>query len=484
MSKETIRSVRKRIANGEFRLRNLVAEHLSTIEKRNSDINAVTHLDYESAYERADHIEAKIKEGKAGPLAGAIIGIKEAICEAGKPATCASNMLRNFKSVYNATVIDRMYNDDALFLARHNMDEFAMGSTNEYSVHGTARNPHNTDYVTGGSSGGSAAAVAAHFVQASLGSDTGGSIRQPAAYCGVVGLKPSYGRVSRYGLIAYASSFDSIGPLTNSVEDAALILGSIAGHDKNDMTSVANPVADYINAVDNPNKNIRIGIPEEYFGEGLDAEIHQKIMSLICKLEVDGATLVPIKLPHSEYAISTYYILATAEASSNLARYDGVRYGHRASIDQIKELESEDTALNKMYKISRTEGFGMEVKRRIMLGTYVLSSGYYDAYYAKAQKVRRLIQQDFLQAFEQVDIIVSPTTPTTAFPIGSKLDNPVQMYLNDIYTISANLAGIGGINVPIGFHSNGLPMGLQFMASAFKEERLIASARLIERLQS
>ena len=484
MSKQTIRSVQKRIANGELRLRDLVAEHLSTIEKNNTEINAVTHLDIEGALERADRIEAKIKDGTAGPLAGAVVGIKEAICEAGKPATCASNMLRDFKSVYNATVIDRMHKDDALFLARLNMDEFAMGSTNEYSIHGPARNPHNTDYVTGGSSGGSAAAVAAHFVQASLGSDTGGSIRQPAAYCGVVGLKPSYGRVSRYGLIAYASSFDSIGPLTNSVEDAALLLGSIAGHDKNDMTSVAAPVSDYMDAVDKPTQNLRIGIPEEYFGEGLDTEIHQEIMKMMSQLEAEGSTLVPIKLPHSEYAISTYYILATAEASSNLARYDGVRYGHRASVEEIKKLESEDTALNKMYKLSRTEGFGMEVKRRIMLGTYVLSSGYYDAYYAKAQKVRRLIQQDFLEAFEQVHVIVSPTAPTTAFPVGSKLDDPVQMYLNDIYTISANLAGIGGINVPIGFHSNCLPMGIQFMAPACKEERLIASARLIERLQA
>lgn len=484
MSKPTIRSIQKGIANGDIRLRDLVAEHISTIEKNNANINAVTHLEQDIAYMNADRIEAKIKEGTAGPLAGAVIGIKEAICEADKPATCASNMLRNFKSVYNATVIERMHKDDALFLARLNMDEFAMGSTNEYSIHGTARNPHNIDFVTGGSSGGSAAAVAAQFVQASLGSDTGGSIRQPAAYCGVVGLKPSYGRVSRYGLIAYASSFDSIGPLSNTVEDAALLLGSIAGHDNNDMTSVSAPVGNYMSAVDNPSKNLRIGIPEEYFGEGLDAEIHQEIMSLMGRLEADGATLVPIHLPHNEYAISTYYILATAEASSNLARYDGVRYGHRASVDQIKELDSDDSALNKMYKLSRTEGFGLEVKRRIMLGTYVLSSGYYDAYYAKAQKVRRLIQQDFLKAFEQVDVIVSPTAPTTAFHIGSKLDDPVQMYLNDIYTISANLAGIGGINVPIGFHSNGLPMGLQFMAPAFKEERLIASARLVERLQA
>ena len=484
MSYPTIRTVQQQIVDGELRLTDIVQEHFSIIRERNPEINAVTYTNETESLQQAEIIEQKIKAGTAGPLAGLVMGIKDAICEEGKPATCASGMLENFKSVYNATVIDRLGADDALLIARLNMDEFAMGSTNEYSIYGSARNPHNTDYVTGGSSGGSAAAVASGMVHASLGSDTGGSIRQPAAYCGVVGLKPSYGRVSRYGLIAYASSFDSIGPLTHHVEDAARILQSIAGRDPHDMTSSAEGVDDYVRKVDNPNKSLRIGVPSEYFGEGLDQEIHESIKQTLSKLEEQGASLVPIHLPHSEYAISTYYILATAEASSNLARYDGVRYGHRASLEDIQALSSDDSGLNKMYKMSRTQGFGLEVKRRIMLGTYVLSSGYYDAYYAKAQKVRRLIQQDFMDAFEHVDVIVSPTAPTTAFKIGSKLDDPIQMYLNDIYTISANLAGICGINVPLGRHSNGLPIGIQFMASAQNEATLLQAARLVEILQN
>ena len=483
MSYPTIRTIQQQIVDGELRLTDLVQEHFSIIRERNPEINAVTYTNETESLQQAEIIEQKIKAGTAGPLAGLVMGIKDAICEEGKPATCASGMLENFKSVYNATVIDRLGADDALLIARLNMDEFAMGSTNEYSIYGPARNPHNKDYVTGGSSGGSAAAVASGMVHASLGSDTGGSIRQPAAYCGVVGLKPSYGRVSRYGLIAYASSFDSIGPLTHHVEDAARILQSIAGRDPHDMTSSAAGVDDYVRKVDNPNKSLRIGVPSEYFGEGLDQEIHESIKQTLSKLEEQGASLVPIHLPHSEYAISTYYILATAEASSNLARYDGVRYGHRASLEDIQALSSDDSGLNKMYKMSRTQGFGLEVKRRIMLGTYVLSSGYYDAYYAKAQKVRRLIQQDFMDAFEHVDVIVSPTAPTTAFKIGSKLNDPIQMYLNDIYTISANLAGIGGINVPLGRHSNGLPIGIQFMASAQNEATLLQAARLVEILQ-
>jgi aspartyl-tRNA(Asn)/glutamyl-tRNA(Gln) amidotransferase subunit A len=363
--------------------------------------------------------------------------------------------------------------------------------------------------VPGGSSGGSAAAVAAEFCTASLGSDTGGSIRQPASYCGVVGLKPTYGRVSRHGLVAFASSFDCIGPLTNSVEDAALILETIAGFDPNDNTSSSRTVPSYQNFVKDPEPNIKIGVPEEYFGEGLDDEIRDGIQSKLSELEEAGAELVPIHLPHMKYGIATYYILATAEASSNLARYDGIRYGHRADIKEVEEelkeeratlekkiktakgeeqeelaadLESLDSSLVRLYKKSRTEGFGPEVKRRIMLGTYVLSAGYYDAYYAKAQKVRRLIKQDFTEAFENVDVIVSPTAPTTAFDIGEKIDDPVQMYLNDMYTISANLAGICGINVPAGTHSNGLPYGIQFMADTFEEGKLFNAARLVEQL--
>ena len=332
--------------------------------------------------------------------------------------------------------------------------------------------------VPGGSSGGSAAAVAAGFCDASLGSDTGGSIRQPAGLCGVVGLKPSYGRVSRYGLVAYASSFDSVGPITHSVRDAARVLGVIAGRDPHDMTSSDKPVPDYAACADEPVAGLRIGVPEEYFGEGLDPEIRERVMATVASLESQGAVVVSIQLPHSAYSIATYYVLATAEASSNLARFDGIRYGHRAT-----SIETDEKALTSLYKQSRSEGFGTEVKRRIMLGTYVLSSGYYDAYFGKAQRIRRLIQQDFKDAFSKVDVIVSPTSPTTAFRIGENVDDPVKMYLNDIYTTSANLAGICGISVPVGNHSDGLPIGLQFMADAFREDLLIRAGAAVERIR-
>jgi len=382
-----------------------------------------------------------------------------------------------------------------------------MASANEYTNFVPVKNPHNTDKVPGGSSGGSAAAVAADMAMATLGSDTGGSIRQPASYCGVVGLKPTYGRVSRYGLVAFASSFDCIGPLAHSVEDTARILDVIAGFDEQDNTSSQTETGNYLEAALTPDKNIKIGVPEEFFGEGLDPEIKEGIDNLLEKLEADGAELVPVNLPHTKYGIAAYYILATAEASSNLARYDGIRYGHRASkeavLDELKKEEAAlkeqfemangdekiaiqqklakmDSALIRLYKKSRTEGFGQEVKRRIMLGTYVLSSGYYDAYYGKAQRVRRLIQDDYKKAFEKVDVIVSPTAPTTAFDIGDKLDDPVQMYLNDVYTITANLAGVCGISVPAGTHSDGMPYGIQFMADSFQEEKVINAGRLAE----
>lgn len=385
-----------------------------------------------------------------------------------------------------------------------------MGSTNEYSRYGAAKNPHDTSKVTGGSSGGSAAAVAANMANTTLGSDTGGSIRQPASYCGVVGIKPTYGRVSRYGLVAFASSFDSIGPLAHSVEDAAAVLQTIAGFDERDNTSAQLDVPDYIAAAQNPTKNIKIGVPEEFFGEGLDEGVKAIVEANIKKLEENGAEIVPIHLPHTKYGLATYYILATAEASSNLARFDGIRYGHRADknevLDELKaeeaeikarlkaasdnekpliesELEKLDSALTRLYKKSRTEGFGPEVKRRIMLGTYVLSAGYYDAYYGKAQRVRRLIQNDFKEAFEQVDVIACPTAPTTAFDIGSEIDDPLQMYLNDAYTISANLAGICGISVPAGTHENGLPVGIQFLGDVFQEEKIINAGRLVEMLR-
>ncbi len=509
MTINTIAEARRKVLAGEVTLRELVEAYKKQIEARNEEVNAYVYLDFESAFQQADEIQKKVKNGTTGSLLGAVMGIKDVICERGKPTTCASNILDGFESVYNATVIDRLEAEDAIFIGRLNMDEFAMGSTNEYSRYGAAKNPHDTTKVTGGSSGGSAAAIAAGMANATLGSDTGGSIRQPASYCGVVGLKPTYGRVSRYGLVAYASSFDSIGPFGNSVEDVATVLQTISGFDENDNTSSSVEKDDYVSTVHNPNKKIKIGVPEALFGEGLDPEINKGIKDTLSKLEADGAELVPIELPNSKYGIATYYILATAEASSNLARFDGIRYGHRADKDkmldelkaeeealktEIKNAEGEelaalelklnklDSPLTRLYKKSRTEGFGVEVKRRIMLGTYVLSAGYYDAYYGKAQRVRRLIKEDYTKAFEKVDVIVTPTAPTTAFDIGSELNDPIQMYLNDVYTISANLAGICGISIPAGTHSNGLPYGIQFMGDTFQECKILNAARLVELL--
>ena len=468
-------------------------------------------MDYDesSVQKNAADIQQKIDNGSAGKLAGAIIGIKDVISEKGKKLTCASRMLSGFESVYDATVIQKLRKEDALFIGRTNMDEFAMGSSTENSYHGPAKNPVNTDHVPGGSSGGSAAAVAAGMCDVALGSDTGGSIRQPASYCGVVGLKPTYSRVSRHGLVAFASSFDCIGPFSNNVLDAALILQHTAGKDPMDNSSADVPVDDYLAAVKEPSGPLRIGVPEEYFGDGLDDEVRSVIQDQIKDLEKDGAELVPIHLPHMKYGIATYYILATAEASSNLARYDGIRYGHRADFNEVEEelgkeisaieqdirnavgagkeeaverLGKVDSPLIRLYKKSRTEGFGTEVKRRILLGTYVLSAGYYDAYYAKAQKVRRLIKQDFDEAFSKADVIVSPTAPTTAFKLGENLNDPIQMYLNDMYTISANLAGICGISVPAGTHSNGLPIGIQFMGNTFREADILKAAKRVESL--
>jgi aspartyl-tRNA(Asn)/glutamyl-tRNA(Gln) amidotransferase subunit A len=508
---QSIRQAQQALENNEITLQELVLHYLKQIEQQNETINAVISFDKEAALQQAETIQGKIQRGEAGKLAGAVIGVKDLICEKGRQVTCASNMLANFNSVYDATVVQRLKKEDALLLGRLNMDEFAMGSSNENSAFGNVHNPHDTDKVPGGSSGGSAAAVAANFCVSALGSDTGGSVRQPASYCGVVGLKPTYGRVSRHGLVAFASSFDCIGPLSRSVYDAAALLEIIAGEDPNDQTSSGRPVPSYRQALENPNRTIRIGVPEEYFSEGLDDEIAQGIRDKLHALEEGGAELLPIHLPHTKYCIAAYYVLATAEASSNLARYDGIRYGHRADMEQIEkdlalekeayeeqmqrvppedevkallseEIEDNDSPLARLYKESRSQGFGEEVKRRIMLGTYVLSAGYYDAYYGKAQRVRRLIKQDFTDAFEDVDVIASPTTPTTAFDIGANTDDPLQMYLNDIYTTSANLAGICAISVPAGTHSNGLPYGIQFMGEPFAEEKIFNAGRLIERL--
>jgi aspartyl-tRNA(Asn)/glutamyl-tRNA(Gln) amidotransferase subunit A len=502
--------IRQQLERGEFSMVDLVEAYITQIEATNKEINAVVFFDKEDALKQAKRIQEKITNGTAGPLAGAVVGIKDLICQEGVQATCASKILENFKSTYDATVIAKLKEADALLLGRLNMDEFAMGSSTEYSIFGATKNPVDTTRVSGGSSGGSAAAVAANYCTMSLGSDTGGSIRQPASYCGVVGLKPSYGRVSRYGLIAYASSFDCIGPFSRNVADSARMLSVLAGKDEHDMTTSSVDVDDYMSSLKKDIKGLKIGIYDGFFSEGLDPEIAKSVKEMIAKLEAKGAEIVPVQLDSIKYGISVYYILATAEASSNLARFDGIRYGHRADIKQIKiDLSAEkerveatikseisdpieqkqaiadahkklDNNLNRLYKQSRTEGFGDEVKRRIMLGTYVLSSGYYDAYYAKAQKIRRLIKEEFERAYSEVDVIASPTAPTTAFKLGDNHDDPIQMYLNDIYTITANLTGNCGISVPCGNHSNGMPIGIQFTANAYNESALFRAAQAVE----
>ena len=505
---KTVLSVQEQIKSGKLNLRDISETFISAINDKNPDVNAFVHFDEEKVRQQASAIQKKIEDGTAGKLAGAVVGIKDVICEKGKKVTCASHILHNFESVYDATVITKLKQEDALLIGRTNMDEFAMGSSTENSIYGASKNPVNTEHVTGGSSGGSAAAVAADMCDVTLGSDTGGSIRQPASYCGVVGLKPTYSRVSRYGLVAYASSFDCIGPFSKNVTDAALMLQAIAGPDEMDNSCADVKVDDYLGAITGPSDKLKVGVPKEYFGEGLDDEIRTMIENRLSDLEKENVELVPVTLPHMKYGIATYYILATAEASSNLARYDGVRYGHRADFSKIEEelgaeraaiqkelkgaatvdleeaFNSIDSPLIRLYKKSRTEGFGTEVKRRILLGTYVLSAGYYDAYYAKAQKVRRLIKQDFEEAFEKVDVIVSPTAPTTAFKLGENLNDPLQMYLNDVYTISANLAGICGISIPAGTHSNGLPVGIQFLGNAFRETDILRAAKRTESLQT
>lgn len=403
------------------------------------------------------------------------IGIKDNICVTGEPTTCCSRILEGFKPPYDATVIRKLKNAGAFLIGSTNMDEFAFGSSTENSCHGPTRNPWNHDCVPGGSSGGSAAAVASHEAIWALGSDTGGSIRQPASFCGVVGLKPTYGRVSRYGLIAFASSLDQIGPITKDVTDSALLLGIIAGYDDRDSTSADIPVPDYTRALRNDVQGLRIGIPKEYFVEGIDPHVRQAVMAAIEVLRRAGAAFEEISLPHTEYAIATYYIVATAEASSNLARYDGIQYGLRR-----QPQETRQTPLIDMYEETRDIGLGNEAKRRIMLGTYSLSSGYYDDYYLKGLKVRTLIKRDFDTAFEKVDAILTPTAPTTAFKIGEKTDDPLSMYLSDVYTISANLSGIPAISIPCGFSKERLPIGLQILAKPFDEEMLFRIAYTYE----
>ncbi len=446
-------------------------ERIHEVEEK---VDAYTQVWEEYAVQQARELEEKIVRGESlGRLAGVPVSVKEVICTKEGFTTCASKILAGYRSPFDATVVERMRKEDAIFIGKVNMDEFAMGSSTENSALKLTRNPWNLEYVPGGSSGGSASAVASRECAISLGSDTGGSIRQPASFCGCVGLKPTYGRVSRYGLVAFASSLDQIGPLANSVYDCAMAFDVIAGKDPKDSTSVDLPKEDFLKSLENSDslKGIRVGLPVEYFSEGLSEEVRELIFNAMEVLKKLGVEIVEVSLPHTEYAVATYYIICTAEASANLARFDGVRYGFR-------HPEVEDVI--EMYKKSRSEGFGSEVQRRILLGTYVLSSGYYDAYYLKAQKVRRLITRDFEEAFKVCDVIVTPTSPTPAFKFGEKTKNPLEMYLSDIYTISVNLSALPGISVPCGFTNNGLPVGVQFIGKHFDEATLLKVAHTYE----
>lgn len=446
---------------------------LSTAKTHDTNIKAFLHLNEESILAQARGIDAKRQRGeKIGRLAGIPVALKDNLCLKGEVTTCASKILEHFKPPYTAHVVERLQQEDAILFGKCNLDEFAMGSSTENSAYQKTCNPWNNEYTPGGSSGGSAAAVAASMVPLALGSDTGGSIRQPAGFCGIVGMKPTYGRVSRYGLVAFASSLDQIGPLSHDIRDAGLLLEVIAGHDQRDSTSVYRPVPAYTASLEDPIAGLTIGVPDQYFREGLDHEVEQAVRLALKVYESRGAKLKPVSLPNTAYAVSVYYIVATAEASSNLARYDGVHYGHRA-----KQFDS----MIHMYSRSRGQGFGKEVQRRIMLGTYALSSGYYDAYYKKALAVRRLIKNDFDAAFNQCDVVMGPVTPTAAFKIGEKTSDPLSMYLSDIYTISCNLAGIVGLSMNCGMTKSGLPIGLQILGKEFDEEKVLRAARMFEK---
>jgi aspartyl-tRNA(Asn)/glutamyl-tRNA(Gln) amidotransferase subunit A len=446
-----------------------VYQRIDAVEPR---VHAYITLTREAALKQAAAADEQIRQGLIQPLTGIPLAIKDLLCTAGISTTCGSKILQNFIPPYDATVVSRLKQQHAVFAGKTNMDEFAMGSSTETSFFGPTANPWDLGRVPGGSSGGSAAAVAADECIAALGTDTGGSIRQPAACCGIVGLKPTYGRVSRFGLVAFASSLDQAGPMTKDVEDAALLLNCISGHDPQDSTSVNREVPDYTRALLRDVKGLRIGIPKEYFAQsGIDPDVEKAAGEAVRILERQGATLTEITLPHTQYAVAVYYLIAPAEASSNLARYDGVKYGYR---------HPHETDLRELYEITRSEGFGAEVKRRIMLGTYALSAGYYDAYYRKASQVRTLIRQDFEEAFTSCDLIVTPTAPTPPFCLGEKLNNPLQMYLSDIFTIPANLAGLPGISLPCGFSARGLPVGLQIIGNLFAEEKIIRGAYCLE----
>ena len=466
MLDHSLRDIAAALRAGEYSSAELTDFYLERLRRLDPQLNAVITPCEPQARAAAQAADARLAAGEGGPLTGIPLLHKDIFCTRGVRTSCASRMLDGFEAPYDATVVERLAAAGMVMLGKTNMDEFAMGSSNETSYYGPCRNPWDTARVPGGSSGGSAAAVAAGLAPAATGTDTGGSIRQPAAMCGITGLKPTYGRVSRWGMIAFASSLDQGGPMARSAEDVALLLQAMAGFDERDSTSVQQPVPDYLAGLEQDLAGLRIGLPREYFGAGLDAGVGDVVTAALELLTARGATLVDIDLPSTHLVVPAYYAVAPAEASSNLARFDGVRYGYRAA---------QPTDLEDLYKRSRGEGFGAEVKRRILMGTYVLSAGYYDAYYLKAQRVRRLIRNELLAAFDQVDLIAGPTSPTTAFTLGDKSDDPVAMYLSDIYTIAANLAGLPALSMPAGF-SDGLPVGLQLIGPHFAEDRLLAAA--------
>jgi aspartyl-tRNA(Asn)/glutamyl-tRNA(Gln) amidotransferase subunit A len=473
LTRQTSSQLADLLARGEVTSRQLVEQFLAAIRQRDSVLRAFLHVDEASVLEQADTSDTRRRNGEPiGLLEGLPVVTKDNLCIRGQPTTCGSKILQNFRPPYDAHVITRLRQAGAILLGKTNLDEFAMGSSTENSAFQVTRNPWNTERIPGGSSGGSVVAVASGMAPLGLGSDTGGSVRQPASLCGVVGLKPSYGRVSRFGLVAFGSSLDQVGPIAHDVGGAARLLQVIAGHDERDATSVDQPVPAYLQALDTPLDGLTIGVPAEYFGTGLDAGVEKAVREALGVYQGLGAKLREVSLPSSKFAIATYYVVATAEASSNLARYDGVHYGHRAK---------EYAGLIEMYSKSRDEGFGAEVKRRIMLGTYALSSGYRDAYYLTALKVRRLIRQDFDAVLRTCDVVAGPTSPTPAFPIGERSSDPLAMYLADIYTVAANLAGLPGISVSCGFSDEGLPIGLQLLAGPMQEEKLLRVARMYER---
>ncbi len=490
------------LTRGELSAVELTQSYLERIAEHDATVGAFLHVAAEAALATAADIDSRRRAGQSvGQLAGLPVAVKDVLCDSRTRTTCASRMLENFQPPYDSTVVAKLRAADAVLIGRTNMDEFAMGGSTENSAFQITRNPWNLQCIPGGSSGGAAACVAAGMAPLSIGTDTGGSIRQPAGLCGVVGLKPTYGRVSRFGLVAFASSLDQVGPLAHNTSDAALLLETIAGHDPQDATSLDTPVPPYTHTIDQPLTGLRLGIVREHFAEGLHPEVEAAVRGALEVYRSLGATIKEISLPHSKYAVATYYVIAPSEASSNLARYDGVHYGHRADESSLlaelaterkqlaaagdqEGLDNQDTGLVRMYRRSRAEGFGPEVKRRIMLGAYALSAGYYDAYYLKALKVRRLIRQDFDAAFAEVDLIAGPVTAQPAWGLGEMAGDPLSMYLVDLYTVSANLAGIPGLSLPCGFTQDGLPIGLQLQAPALGEETLLRGARMYEQATS